>query len=175
MVGVLAYAGIGRALQGTPVDRQSLQVASGTKTTLHKRMKVAGGEWGVVSFTNSEGKLCLGIQTPGGRGISCTTRTALFSRGPLAIDTGWTSEGGSGASWVWGVAQPGVNRVILQFTDCSHRSLGVDQGGFFLTVTPGSADQPQPQRAIAIDVSGTQLGAEAVVSAGAKARPCSTK
>jgi hypothetical protein len=36
----------------------------------------------------AEGKFCLGLKSGGGLGRSCTTESALFSEGPLAINTG---------------------------------------------------------------------------------------
>jgi hypothetical protein len=152
--------------------------ASGTAVTYHQRTMVNGQEWAVVTYRNSEGKLCLGLKSGGGLGRSCTTERALFSEGPLAINTGWTSEGGASGAWLFGFTQAPVKKVLVQFGDCSERSLPLDADGIFLYVTPGpyaapgSPDQRLPQRVIALDDAGVTLATKDVPEV--KAKDCQT-
>jgi hypothetical protein len=56
-----------------------------------------------------------------------------------------------------------VKKVLVQFSDCSERSLPLDAEGIFLFVTPGpyaargSPDQRLPQRVIALDDAGATV------------------
>ena len=132
--------------------------APGTSIQVHASVVINGREWAVVSFTNSEEKLCLGIRGPGGTGLSCTTQAALFSEGPLAVDSGWTGESGSGTSWVWGIAKSSVRTVSVQFSDCSEKSAALDADGYFLLITPqASTSARQPQRVTAFGDRGEMM------------------
>jgi hypothetical protein len=170
----IAFVGVASAVHWIFAGPADFKPAPGTKATLHAETFVGGKEWGVLSFTNSEGKLCLGIKTPGGQGLSCTTEGALFSEGSLAIEAGWTSEGGMPAAFVWGITQPQAKTVSLLFSDCSERSVAVDGDGFFLFVTPGPLDQPRPQRVTAFNDAGQIIGSKAVPSAPRTSRACAT-
>jgi len=152
--------------------------APGTTVTYHQRTMINGHEWAVVTYRNSEGKLCLGLKSGGGLGRSCTTEAALFSEGPLAINTGWTGEGGTTGAWLFGFTEAPVKKVLVQFSDCTERSVPLDADGIFLYVTPGpyaaprSPDQRLPQRVIALDDAGATVATKDVPEV--KAKDCQT-
>ena len=171
----LAFVGVASAVHYWIFTPGSMpQPAPGTQVTLHAETIVGGKPWAVQSFTDDRGRLCLGIKTPTWKGLSCTTREALFSEGPLAIEDGWTSEGGTPASWLWGVTEPTVKRVIVQFADCSTRSVALDADGYFLVVTPGPAGQAAVQRVTALDDSGQVIGSKIPVTARSRSSDCPT-
>lgn len=170
-VGVVGFANVGNAIQIVLPDRAP-HPAPGTGVKTHDSTFVGGTEWSVVSFRNSDGKLCLGTRIGGAQGIACTTEAALFHNGPVAVDTGWTSEGGVAASWIWGIAQPQVRTVSIAFTDCSTRSVNLDSDGFFLIIRPGPQDQPQAQRVTAYTSSGEAIGSNVVATGAAYASDC---
>jgi hypothetical protein len=156
----------------------NFEPARGANVIYHQRTMVNGHEWAVVTYRNSEGKLCLGLKSGGGLSRSCTTEQALFSEGPLAINTGWTGEGGVAGAWLFGLTEAPVTKVRLQFSDCSERSVPLDADGIFLYVTPGpyaapgSPDQRLPQRVIALDDTGVTVATQGVPQV--KATKCPT-
>ena len=112
--------------------------------TLHGAVSYGGGTYGVATFTNAEGQLCIGERIPReGQGFSCTTREQLFSRGPVALAVGsrqgpTTPAGEWETAWVYGVAAPGVASLELLSIDCSRQRLHPDGAGiFYHLITPG--------------------------------------
>jgi hypothetical protein len=156
--------------------RAGVDAATSTRNarTLHAETMVGGRPWAVQSFTDEAGRLCLGIKASFTE-LSCTTRQALFSDGPLAIEDGWTSEGGTPASWVWGVTEPTVKRVVVQFADCSTRAVALDADGYFLVVTPGPAGRAAVQRVTALGDNGHVIGTKIPPAARSRSSECPTK
>ena len=112
--------------------------------TLHGAVSYGGGVYGVATFTNAEGQLCIGERIPTeGQGFSCTTREQLFSKGPVALSVGSrqrpsTPAGEWDTAWVWGVAAPSVASLELLSTDCSRKGVNPDAAGvFYHLITPG--------------------------------------
>jgi len=119
-------------------------VPAPTELVLHGAVSYGGGTYGVATFTNAEGQLCIGERIPReGQGFSCTTRQQLFSKGPVALSVGSrqgpsTPAGEWETAWVWGVAAPTVASLELLSTDCSRQRLHLDDAGiFYHLITPG--------------------------------------
>jgi hypothetical protein len=110
--------------------------------TLHGAVSYSGGTYGVATFTNAEGQLCIGERIPReGQGFSCTTREQLFSKGPVALAVGsrqgpTTPAGEWETAWVYGVAAPSVASLELLSTDCSRQRFHPDDAGIFYHLIP---------------------------------------
>ena len=122
----------------------ALPLPTPTQLTLHGAVSYGGGTYGVATFTNADGQLCIGERIPReGQGFSCTTREQLFSAGPVALSVGsrqgpTTPAGEWETAWVFGVAASNVAFLELLSTDCSRQRLHPDDTGvFYHLVTPG--------------------------------------
>lgn len=115
---------------------------------LHGAVAFGGGTYGVATFTNAEGQLCIGERVPGeGQGFSCTTRQQLFSGGPVALSVGSrqgrsTPAGEWETAWIWGMAAPAVSSLELLSADCSRQRFHADGDGvFYHLVTPADFER----------------------------------
>jgi hypothetical protein len=119
-----------------------LPLPAAKQLTLHGAVSYGGGTYGVATFTNADGQLCIGERIPReGQGYSCTTREQLFSKGPVALAVGsrqgpTTPAGEWETAWVYGVAAPSVASLELLSTDCSRQRIHPDNAGIFYHLIP---------------------------------------
>jgi len=139
-----AVEGIG-AITGSPnaPTPKPLPLPAAKQLTLHGAVSYGGGTYGVATFTNADGQLCIGERIPReGQGFSCTTREQLLSKGPVALAVGSrqgprTPAGEWETAWVYGVAAPSVASLELLSTDCSRQRIHPDDAGiFYRLITP---------------------------------------
>lgn len=178
-VAAMVFAGVALSLEGSPSvgpDRaaEALRKAPGTKEKAHAAPRVDGQTWGLRSYTNVRGELCLSRDVPGEAvGTGCLPAAKLFADGPLFAIPGARQESAPYAKyewdnqWVYGIAHPAITTLTLVNMDCSTQDLTLDEDGAFNHVV-GSAKTKQgelPYKLIARGVGGRVL-AEKVVAAG---------
>ena len=140
----------------------------------HPSPKVDGQTWGLRSYENVAGEVCLSHDVPGEAvGTSCIARKKLFARGPLTAYPGARQIAANYPKtewdnmWVYGAAHPQVATLKLVNMDCSTQSLQLDGDGVFNHVV-GAAQIREgviPYKLIASDAPG-QVVAERTIAVG---------
>jgi hypothetical protein len=174
----VAFAGVALSQQGSPwsfaPDPAELREAPNSIEQQHPSPKVDGQTWGLRSYENVAGDVCLSHDVPGEAvGTSCVSRKKLFARGPLAAYPGARQIAANYPKtewdnmWVYGAAHPQVASLKLVNMDCSTESVQVDGDGVFNHVV-GAAQIREgviPYKLIASDARG-QVVAERTIAIG---------
>lgn len=147
--------------------------APGTGEKARRSPRVDGQTWGLRSYTNVSGDLCLSHDVPGEAvGTGCMPAGKVFARGPLLAIRGarqksrpyptleWDNQ------WIYGFAHPAVESLTLVNFNCSTRDLSMDEDGAFHHVVGRAAlrDGELPYKLVARGVAGEVL-AERVFAA----------
>jgi hypothetical protein len=140
----------------------------------HPSPKVDGQTWGLRSYENVDGDVCLSHDVPGEAvGTGCVPRKKLFARGPLVAYPGARQIAANYPKtewdnmWVYGAAHPQVANLKLVNMDCSTESLQLDGDGVFNHVVGAAQirDGVIPYKLIASDARG-QVLAERTIAIG---------
>jgi hypothetical protein len=182
LVAAMACAGVAFSLDNTsaPVTPSPEDIAAaarkapGTPEKMHASPRVDGQTWGLRSYTNVRGEICLSHDVPGELvGTGCRPAARFFADGPLyalpgarQIPRGYANEEWDN-QWVYGVAHPDIARLTLVNMDCSTQDLTLDEDGAFNYVAGREKIKKgaMQYKLIARDESG-QVLAERVISIG---------
>jgi hypothetical protein len=155
-------------------DPAELRRAPNSVDKQHPSPRVDGQNWGLRSYDNVDGDVCLSHDVPGELvGTSCVPRKKLFASGPLAAYPGarqiaadypkteWDN------MWVYGAVHPQVATLRLVSMDCSTESLRFDDDGVFNHVVGAAQIRAGliPYKLIASDSRG-QVVAERTIAIG---------
>ena len=174
----VVFAGVAFSQHGSTwsfaPDPAELRKAPNSVEKQHPSPKVDGQTWGLKSYDNVGGDVCLSHDVPGEAvGTSCVPRKKLFADGPLVASPGarqipagypkteWDN------MWVYGVAHPQIKDLKLVNMDCSTASLELDADGAFNYVV-GAAKIREgviPYKLIASDARG-EVVAERTIAIG---------
>jgi hypothetical protein len=174
----VAFAGVALSQHGSTwsssPDPAELRRAPNSIEKQHPSPKVDGQTWGLRSYENLSGDVCLSHDVPGEAvGAGCISRKKLFARGPLAAYPGARQIAANypKTEWdnmyVYGAAHPQVASLRLVNMDCSAQSLQLDRDGVFNHVV-GAAQIREgliPYKLIATDAAG-EVVAERTLSIG---------
>ena len=129
------------------------------------------------TYRNSEGKLCAVEVVPGeGEGGTCFDESTMFAKSPIvpyvgsrqdpALPAQWSQE------WIWGFAAAEISRIDLVFTDCSRKTLPLDESRIFFDVEGPTVlhSRRWPLELVGYDASGTPV-ARIEVELGAPPTP----
>lgn len=177
-VAAVAFAGVALSQRGSAwsfaPDPAELRKSPNSVEKQHPSPKVDGQTWGLRSYENVAGNVCLSHDVPGELvGTSCVPRKKLFARGPLAAYPGARQIPAGYAKtewdnmWVYGAAHPQIANLKLVNMDCSTQSLQLDGDGVFNHVI-GAAQIREgviPHKLIATDARG-QVVAERTIAIG---------
>lgn len=162
-------AGVTQALTGDE-QRRSLglggDMAAASPRVTHGAIDLEGQRWAVVSYRNAAGDLCIGETVPGGgQATGCMPEAELFRSSPIDLHVGarqversedltrWDNV------WVWGVVAQNIDSIRILLSDCSSRSVPVDDDGVFVSVYGSSTlhGNVWPMRVIGYDASGSEI------------------
>lgn len=174
----VVFAGVALSQEGSnwtfAPDPAELRKGPNSVEKQHPSPTVDGQTWGLRSYENVAGDVCLSHEVPGELvGTSCIPRNELFARGPLAAYPGarQISADYPKTEWdnmyVYGAVHPQVANLKLVNMDCSTQSLQLDGDGVFNHVV-GAAEIRQrviPYKLIASDARG-QVVAERTIAIG---------
>ena len=174
----VVFAGVALSQHGSPwsfaPDPAELRKAPNSIEKQHPSPTVDGQTWGLRSYENVAGNVCLSHDVPGEAvGTNCVSRKKLFTRGPLAAYPGARQIAANYPKtewdnmWVYGAAHPQVATLRLVNIDCSTQSLQLDGDGVFNHVV-GAAQIREgliPYKLIASDARG-QVVAERTIAIG---------
>jgi hypothetical protein len=174
----VAFAGVALSQHGSTwsfaPDPAELRKAPNSVEKQHPSPKVDGQTWGLSSYENVAGEVCLSHEVPGEAvGMGCISRKKLFARGPLVAYPGARQIAANypKTEWdnmyVYGAAHPDVANLNLVNMDCSTQSIRLDGDGVFNYVA-GAAQIREgviPYKLIASDARG-QVVAERTISIG---------
>lgn len=150
----MAFVGVAFSLDGTdarvgPTPEQmagqmaeqvaeASRQAPGTKEKTHLSPRVDGQTWGLRSYTNVRGEVCLSHDVPGELvETGCISAATIFARGPLYALPGARQESAGYAKEEWdnqsvyGIAHPDIATLTLVNMDCSTQDLSLDEDGVF--------------------------------------------
>jgi hypothetical protein len=174
----VAFAGVGLSQQGSPwsfaPDPAELRKAPNSIEQQHPSPNVDGQTWGLRSYENVAGDVCLSHDVPGEAiGTSCISREKAFARGPLFSLHGARQVSANDPKtewdnmWVYGIADPQIKHVNLVNMNCSTVSLQLDADGMFHHVVRVAQIRQGviPYKLVAID-GGGQVVTERRVAVG---------
>jgi len=146
VIAAMAFVGVASSLAETDAPRipapaveiaEASRKAPGTQEKTHPSPRVDGQTWGLRSYTNVRGEVCLSHDVPGELvGTGCVSAARIFSRGPLyALPGARQVPGGSPTEWhnqwIYGIAHPSVATLTVVNMDCSTQDVALDEGGAF--------------------------------------------
>jgi hypothetical protein len=131
------------ALGSPPPSPSEAQKQTGVAPTSHLRTDYDGVDYSVVTYKDSQGRLCVAEQVGNnaeGSGYGCDQAQVQFAKGSLVALTGpsWMQEpnrpGFDPTTWdrMWldGLTKPAVVRLDVVMTDCSTRPVSLDRDSF---------------------------------------------
>jgi hypothetical protein len=142
----MIFAGVALSLGGrntfeAPTPQQAAEAARkapGSEDKAHAAPRVDGQTWGLRSYPNVRGEICLSHDVPGELvGTGCIATERLFMRGPIRAYPGARQTPAGYAKtewdnqWVYGIVHPAVQSLTLVNMDCSTRELPLDEDGVF--------------------------------------------
>lgn len=141
----MAFAGVAlsRAGSDAPIAdsaqaAEAWRKASSSEEKTRPSPRVDGQTWGMRSYTNVRGELCLSNDVPGEAvGTGCIPSERLFADGPVFAVRGARQESAPQAKqewdnqWVYGFAHPSIKQLTLLNMDCSIIPLSLDEDGAF--------------------------------------------